>query len=193
MIRRLCHSFKSEEVRTRADLPARARSAIMWLWTVYAPYPIAQQKETAMATITRKIKINAPVEKVFSALVDPENWTKYVDNLIAVNGFSSPALEPGTTFNWEYRMFGMTLTGKGRVTENEKNRKFSKKMEGSFPVTEYFSFAPIDSGTELTIEISYDMPGKIMSAISKSSVIEKLNQKEADGCLDRIRILCEEL
>jgi len=148
-----------------------------------------------MANIVRKVTIKAPVEKVFKLLVDPENWTKYVDNLIGVSDVSSPALEPGTTFNWEYRMIGMNLTGKGRVTENIKDKVFVKKMEGSFPVTEKFIFTPLSNGngTELTVEVMYDMPGKIMNAISKSSVVEKLNQKEADGVLDRIKTLCEEL
>jgi len=146
-----------------------------------------------MANIIRKVFIKSPVEKVFRYLVDPDNWTKYVDNLIAVSGFSSSVLEPGSTFDWEYRMLGMRFQGKGYVTDNVLNKKFGKKMEGGFPVTENFMFTPVDSGTELTVEVIYDIPGKIMSTIAKSTVVEKLNQKEADGVLERIKMLCEEL
>lgn len=147
-----------------------------------------------MARITKKITINSPVEKVFQFVTSPDNWTKYVTSLTNVHDISSQNVEPGTTFSWEYRMLGMTFGGKGRVTENVKNSKFGMKMEGGFPIQEDYVFTSADGkGTDLTVEISYDIPGRIMSTVSKSSVVEKLNQKEADGVLDKIKTLCEEL
>jgi len=32
-----------------------------------------------------------------------------------------------------------------------------------------------------------------MQAVSKSGLVEKLNQKEADGVLEKVKMLCEEL
>lgn len=145
-----------------------------------------------MATITRKIVINAPVEKVFSFVVSPDNWTKYVTSLVDVRDLSSPAVEKGTTFVWKYRMIGMDFGGKGTVTENVKNEKFGMKMEGGFPITENYGFRTVDGGTELTVEVIYETPSRIMQVVSKSGLVEKLNQKEADGVLEKIKILCEE-
>lgn len=147
-----------------------------------------------MARISKKIIINSPIEKVFQFVTSPDNWTKYVTSLANVRDVSSQNVETGTTFSWEYRMLGVTFGGKGHVTQNVKNSKFGMKMEGGFPIQEDYTFSPADGkGTELTVEISYDIPGKIMSTISKSSVVEKLNQKEADGVLDKIKTMCEEL
>ena len=145
-----------------------------------------------MATITRKIKINAPVEKVFQFVVSPDNWTKYVTSLVDVRDMSSPTVEKGSTFVWKYRMLGMDFGGKGTVTENVKNEKFGMKMEGGFPIMENYGFQSFDGGTELTVEVIYETPSKIMQAVSKSGLVEKLNQKEADGVLEKIKILCEE-
>ncbi len=146
-----------------------------------------------MARISKKININSSVDKVFQFVTSPDNWTKYVTSLTNVRDISSQKAEPGTTFSWEYRMLGMTFGGKGKVTENVKNSKFGMKMEGGFPIQENYTFTPANGGTDLTVEISYDIPGKIMKTISKSSVVEKLNQKEADGVLEKIKTLCEEL
>ena len=145
-----------------------------------------------MATITRKIKINAPLEKVFQFVVSPDNWTKYVTSLVDVRDMSSPTVEKGSTFVWKYRMLGMDFGGKGTVTENVKNEKFGMKMEGGFPIMENYGFQSFDGGTELTVEVIYETPSKIMQAVSKSGLVEKLNQKEADGVLEKIKILCEE-
>lgn len=146
-----------------------------------------------MATITRKIQINAPLEKVFQFVVSPENWTRYVTSLVDVRDVSSPAVEKGATFVWKYRMLGMDFGGKGTVTENVKNEKFGMKMEGGFPITENYGFRKTDGGTELTVEVIYETPSRIMQAVSKSGLVEKLNQKEADAVLEKIKILCEEL
>lgn len=146
-----------------------------------------------MVNVSRKVMINAPLEKVFQFITSPDNWTKYVTSLVDVRDVSSKAAEKGATFTWQYRMFGMNFGGKGTITENVKNVKFGMKMEGGFPIAETYHFAAVNGGTELEVEIQYDMPGKIMSVVSKSSVVEKMNMKEADGVLEKIKILCEEL
>lgn len=146
-----------------------------------------------MANIIKKVSINSPVEKVFQFVTSPDNWTRYVTSLTEVREVSSKGLEPGTTFIWQYRMIGMTFNGKGHITENVKNASFGMKMEGGFPIQEHYTFTPANGGTDLAIEIKYEIPGKILSTISKSAVVEKLNQKEADGVLEKIKTLCEEL
>jgi len=146
-----------------------------------------------MAKITRKIVINAPIEKVFGFVTSPDNWTKYVTSLVDVRDVSSRNVEPGATFIWEYRMLGIKFAGRGTVLENEKNGRFKLRMEGGFPITETYTFTRVDSGTELSVEIEYEMPGRVMSVISKSGVMEKLNQREAEAVLDKVKTLCEEL
>lgn len=145
-----------------------------------------------MARISKKITINAPVEKVFNFLVNPSNWTKYVTNLTDIRDVSSDTLEPGTTFKWSYQMLGLKFHGKGHVTEKVNNSKFAKKMEGHFPVTESFTFTQLDKGMELAVDIEYELPGKV-DAVAPKSVMEKINKKEAATVLEKIKTLCEGL
>jgi len=146
-----------------------------------------------MIKVTRTVAIKSPVEKVFQFITSPDNWTKYVTSLTVVSDVSSPKVEPGTTFVWEYRMLGINFRGKGRITDNVKDSRFGMKMEGGFPIQEDYFFKSVNGGTDLTVEIQYEIPGKIMSTISKSGVVEKLNQREADGVLEKVKLLCEEL
>jgi hypothetical protein len=37
------------------------------------------------------------------------------------------------------------------------------------------------------------MPGKIMSIVANKSIMEKINKKEAENVLTKIKILCEAL
>jgi uncharacterized membrane protein len=143
-----------------------------------------------MPSVSRKVSIKAPVEKVFGFVVNPENWTKYVTSLVDVKDVSSPGAEKGTTFRWTYRMVGLNFSGKGAVTENVKNKKFGLKMSGSFPIEETYTFSKSDEGTELDVEIQYDMPGKVLSLMPQK-LIEKMNRKESEAVLGKIKIFCE--
>lgn len=144
-----------------------------------------------MTTIAKKIIINAPVAKVFNFVTDPQNWTKYVTSLIDVKDISSEKIEKGTTFKWTYRMLGMNFHGKGYITEHTKNKRFGMKMEGSFPITETYEFEKTEEGTWLSVEIQYEMPSKIIGVVEQTGIIEKINKKEAEAVLSKIKLLCE--
>lgn len=146
-----------------------------------------------MPTIKELITINSPVDKVFAFMTSPDNWTKYVTSLTSVCDFSSAALEPGTSFTWEYRMLGVKLSGTGTITDNAKNTVFGMKMTGAIPMSEYYKFTMSGSDTELAVEITYEMPGKVLEKIANSRIAEKLNQREAINVLEKIKLLCEEL
>ncbi|UCD35359.1 MAG: SRPBCC family protein [Nitrospiraceae bacterium] len=146
-----------------------------------------------MAHMSKKITINAPVEKVFSFITTPVNWTRYVTHLMEVKDISSPGLEKGTTFRWTYRKFGINLHGKGEITEKIKDHKFGLKMKGVVPVEESYTLAPDKKkGTVLYAEIDYGIPQKVIDIISKTGLIEKIYKTDADNILNRIKILCEE-
>lgn len=146
-----------------------------------------------MAHITRTININAPLSRVFDYVTNPENWTRYVTSLIDVKNVSNKTPVAGTTFEWVYRMLGMNFSGKGSITEYEKDKKFVLRMEGAFPIKETYHFERDKKGTKLTFEIDYEMPGQLLGVIAKSRVIEKLNIREADTVLEKVKTLCEAL
>lgn len=146
-----------------------------------------------MATISEKIVINAPVEKVFGFVTNPDNWTEYVTSLTEVSNVSSPGLEPGTSFNWEYRMLGIKLHGNGRISDNVKGREFGLAMDGTVPIKEHYTFSSNGGGTELAIRIDYELPSQVLQKIANSSLVEKLNRREALNVLEKVKLLCEEL
>lgn len=146
-----------------------------------------------MPAITEKIIINAPPEKVFRFIINTDNWTEYVTSLTDITDLSSPAMEPGTTFKWEYRMLGVKLNGVGRVTENVANRSFGMKMEGSIPLAEHYTLAPVDGGTEMTVSLEYEIPNRVLERIANTRLVEKLNRREAENVLAKVKLLCEEM
>jgi ligand-binding SRPBCC domain-containing protein len=146
----------------------------------------------SMASIKKNIEINSSLEHVFDFVSNPDNWTRYVTSLMAVENTSEVPIKIGTTFQWTYRMLGMDFQGTGKVLEYEKDNKFSIRMEGHFPITETYTFAGDSEKTTLGFQIDYELPGKVLGVLADRAVIEKLNVKEADTVLDKVKIMCEE-
>jgi ligand-binding SRPBCC domain-containing protein len=144
-----------------------------------------------MAQITRSIKMNVSLSKVFDFVTNPGNWTKYVTSLVDVRNVSSDVPEAGTTFEWTYRMLGINNDGIGKVSDLEKNKKFTMEMEGAFPIKETFTFQGDENSMELSFDIQYEVPGKVLGVIADKLVVERLNVKEVDAVLNKIKDFCE--
>lgn len=140
-----------------------------------------------MPTISESIIINAPVDRVFRFVTNPENWTRYVESLSEVSNLSSPRMEPGTTFAWEYRAAGATRHGSGHVNQNVPNAKFSMSMDGGVELTETYTFTPREEGTELTVQIGYGGEEPPLEASPGGT-----EDEEAGRILETIKKLCEQ-
>ena len=60
-------------------------------------------------------------------------------------------------------------------------------------MTEKYAMREVDGVTVLGVTINYQMPGKVLEKIANSSLVEKLNLREADNILAKVKLLCEEL
>jgi len=145
-----------------------------------------------MPVISQSITINAPVGKVFDYVTNPENWTRYVTSLVDVTDLSDDTPAKGSTFSWVYKMMGLKFAGKGTVAVNEKDKRFGLTLEGKHSINESYEFSDKgDGASELKINIEYEVPGALLNALSKTGIVEKLNNIEAQQVLDKIKTFCE--
>ena len=145
-----------------------------------------------MPVVTKSMEIKAPVEKVFQVVTDPDNWTKYVSNLVEVTDLSQDIPAKCSTFAWKYRMMGFTFGGTGTVTDNQPGESFAMAFESKFPIKESYVFKDAGDGvTVLEVTIDYEMPSPMKAMFGDSSVMEKINDMESRGVLEKVRALCE--
>jgi len=182
-------SFIVDKLGSLGKMPPQVEALLNKLKTEEEP-PESRSKEST-SEISRSIKINAPISNIFDYITNPKNWTVFVTSLIDVRNLSSEIPTAGTTFEWTYRMMGLNLDGKGIVVEYEKNKKFAMKMEGSFPIKEIYTLEGDGKSTTLTFSINYEIPGKVLGVLANKLLVEKINTKEADSVLKRIKAICE--
>ena len=141
--------------------------------------------------VSKSVKINASVQKVFDYVTDPAHWTSFVTSLVDIRDLSNGLPEKGTTFQWTYRMLGINFEGNGNVVEYERNKKFGMEMDGAFPIRETYRFEHDTKTTVLSVDIEYEVPGKVLGVIANKLVVERVNMKEAEAVLKKIKAICE--
>jgi len=181
-------SFIVDKLGSLGSMPPQVQELMNKLKTEHIEEKPAKELKSS---IVRRIRINAPVERVFEYVTNPANWTHYVTSLVDVRKISHKTLRTGTTYEWTYRMLGINLDGKGKVVDYQKNNKFVMEMEGAFPIRESFTFQGNEHETELMFEIRYEVPGKVLGVIANRLVIEKMNVKEAVAVLEKVKTICE--
>jgi uncharacterized membrane protein len=182
-------SFIVDKLGSLGTMPPEVKTLIRKIEAEKMTSPKAAGKPRS--GVVESVRIHAPVEKVFAYVTDPANWTNYVTSLVSVRDCSGPAPEAGMTFAWTYRMLGINFNGTGTVTTFRKNRAFGMSMHGAFPVEESFRFEKDGGTTVLTVAIDYEVPGKVLGVIANRLVVEKVNRKEAQAVLKKIKAICE--
>lgn len=180
-------SFIVEKIGSLGAMPPEVKELIRKIESQKEPKTQSKYR----SSVNESVRIHAPVEKVFAYVTNPENWTKYVTSLVNIGNLSSGTPEAGTTFEWTYRMLGINFNGAGKISVFRKNRAFGMEMRGAFPVEESFRFEKDDHGMVLTVDIAYEVPGKVLGIIANRLVVEKVNRKEAQAVLRKIKAICE--
>lgn len=182
-------SFIVDKLDSLGKIPSRVEALLNKLKLEEAPDVNASQHFTSR--ISRSIKINVPLKKVFEFVTDPSNWPRYVTGLVNVKDISAPGSVSGMTFQWTYRMLGINLNGKGKVLEYDMDKKFVVEIRGAFPVRETFLFEEDAGTTSLTVVINYRVPGGVFGVLANKFLVERINIREADTVLRKLKALCE--
>ena len=138
-----------------------------------------------MVKLEKSITINAPVEKVFAFLTDPQNLPEIWPSMIEVKHIT-PAPKGGFNFDWVYKMAGMKIEGTSETVEyvlNERTvTKGTKGIESKF----IWLYKPLNKTTQLTVEIEYTVPMPVLGKLAEAVVL-KQNEKEAETLLFNLK------
>ena len=144
-----------------------------------------------MATITKSVSINAAPASVMGYISDVKNHTAFIAPLKSVENISGDAQAPGTTWDWTFEMAGVQLTGQSETLAYEPGAVFKYKTHGGIDSTFTYAASPAGEGTNLTIEVEYEVPATVLGAVADKGVVEGMNAQQADAAADNIKAILE--
>lgn len=145
-----------------------------------------------MAKIQRSTVVNAPVEKCFDFIADPEKAPIFVSSLHSVTPVVVEPKGKGNAWKWEYDLFGMPFQGESECIGYDRPSRYVWKSVTGIRSTWTYTFAPKDGGTMLSLEVDYEIPQNLAgAAIKDAGIIEKLNENEADNAFKNLKTVLE--
>jgi len=137
------------------------------------------------------VTINAPIEKVFDVVADPEQVPQYMSGVSDVSNIQGDPGEKGSSSDIAYHVMGMKFTQQMTVSEVEKPRKLLLEMKGGFPGTFQWTLEAQGQATKVDVMVDYSVPGGILGKIANQLLLERMNQKNLDGSAEKLKLLCE--
>ena len=142
-----------------------------------------------MIEASERIRIDAPVGRVFAFMDDPENHVTVTPSLAEVRNVERLD-EGGKRLDHTFRMAGVSLDGELVEVGREPNERMLFEMRGSLSGEIELAFAPADAGTELTYTGRYEVPGGVLAAVARPFV-RRYNERELTMTLANVKARLE--
>ena len=130
-----------------------------------------------MVKVERSILINAPVEKVFSYISDPNNELESIPSITDIRDVTGEGV--GRKWGWSYKMVGFNLKGESEVTEYIPNQRLVTKSKGGIVSTWTYTFNPENGGTRMNVVVEYTIPIPVLGKVGERMVLNR-TEREAD-------------
>jgi hypothetical protein len=135
--------------------------------------------------------IHAPIQKVFDFIVDPTQTPKAMTGSIENTNISELPLKEGSTYNYKYKMLGVTLDGVWEVKQIESPKMYSARTIGDAESEWNYELREDAGVTHITLTITYKPPENVFDRVKMSALI-KVNELEAKNFLHNLKVLTEE-
>ncbi len=116
-----------------------------------------------MEHIRQEIRIEAPVDHVWTYLCDTSHWSDWMPRGEAYD-FSGPYDRAGTTYRQKFRMMGFEMKQTSTVVEVEPLKLIHEHTDDG-PMDTLVRLEAEGDGTRLIMEADYDLPGYIPGVI----------------------------
>ena len=139
-----------------------------------------------MKTITREIRVNTSVERVFDFLVDPHNLPEIWPNIIEVKNVKKSKTNEGFNFGWTYKMSGVLFEGKCETIEYIPYERLVVKSNKALDSTIAWRFQPGGRETQVFLRIEYQIPSSLLKR-TKEEIVLRENEHEVDAMLQNLK------
>lgn len=147
-----------------------------------------------MSGVEVTIEINAPVQRVWDTVMDPDRLGDWVTIHRSVSNVSANPLAPGATMDQGMHMRGVTFHV--HWTLDEVNPPNVAVWEGRGPAhssahIRYDLVETDDGGTLFSYHNEFRPPGGVLGSIASRVVVGAASEREARKTLERLKTLLE--
>ncbi|MFT4944596.1 MAG: carbon monoxide dehydrogenase subunit G [Halovenus sp.] len=138
-----------------------------------------------MVAVSESITVGRPPAAVFAYLDQPEHHAVVTPSLA-----ESKPVETldngGKRVRYVYRMAGISREGQLTETVHEAGRRMCFEMSGGITGEIDITLEPVEEGTEVTYSATYDLPGRVVAAVTKP-LVGRFNRRQLQETLRNLK------
>ena len=147
-----------------------------------------------MTLVTASIDIDAPRERVYETMLDPEHLDEWVTIHRRVNRADGGALREGYEMEQTLCLRGANFKVRWTLTEHEPNERATWEGRGpahSYARTAYRLSDADGDGTHFEYENEFKAPGGFLGKAASAVLVGGVPQREANRSLQNLKALLE--
>jgi uncharacterized membrane protein len=147
-----------------------------------------------MSTVSAKIDIDAPIEKVWETVMDPHRLGDWVTIHKSVSNVSQSPLREGSTMDQAMHVRGLTFRVHWTLMSVDSPRR--AEWEGGGParstaVIRYELSSGEDGCTTFKYTNEFHPPGGRLGSVASRMIVGATSEREANNSLSRLKALLE--
>jgi uncharacterized protein YndB with AHSA1/START domain len=144
-----------------------------------------KRRNINLARVEKEVIVNAPIEKVFSYISEPNNLLEFWPSLVEIKDVQSLP-NGGYSARWVYKMAGMRFDGTGEYTQVIPNHWIIIETKGGVSSTITWTFRSVQDGTRVNLTVEYRVPIPLLGKLAEA-IIVMMNEQEGDLMMANLR------
>lgn len=143
-----------------------------------------------MFEVKKSILIDAPIEKVFGFMEDPNNLPEIWPNMIEISNVKKND-KGWDKYDWVFIMGGMKFDGQSDTVAFTQNKSLSTETTGGIQSHFDLQCEELEGKTQVMMECKYSIPVPLVGKIAEK-IISKLNENQAEITIANLKARMEE-
>ena len=144
-----------------------------------------------MARVAKSAVINGNADQIMNYIADVKNHPAFIGPLKSIANVKGDPRTPGTSWDWTFVMAGAEFSGRAETVGYEAGKKFSYRTTTGVESTFTYTAEPQGGGVKVTVDVTYDVPGTLLSRM-QASVVEKLNDAEGVRAVENLKAILDQ-
>jgi carbon monoxide dehydrogenase subunit G len=136
--------------------------------------------------IHKRATIDAPIEKVFDFVDDPERIPSYAPNVDRVEDIVRTEKRVGDSVKVIYKVLGVTFEEKFKVMTHQRPNRIEDKVEGGMTGIFTWTFEPQGKQTLASVDVDYTLAGGPVGKAVDALALQRTNEKTMEQMLQNI-------
>ena len=146
-----------------------------------------------MGHVLQSGHIDAPPEKAFAMAIDATRIAEWNTSVVETKDITGSLDRVGASYVAILKLGGRRLEGRWEVSKVEKPRllEITGTAPGGGRATATNRFEPAGAGTDVTIEVDYDLPGGFVGGMADKLFVERAIDRDVKHSVENFKEICE--